>query len=295
MARERFIHYIRDEKRFSDHTITAYLTDIDQFLDYISAQYNISDFKRADHNIIRSWMVSLMDQGLSTRTVNRKLSSLRSLYNFLINQGELTVNPLKKVMPVRASNKLPVFVEESKMALLYNNVSFSDDFSGKRDRLILEMFYYTGIRLSELINIRIGDIYRIDGSLKVMGKRKKERLVPLAPDLLHMIDEYMEWREKNFGTTNKSDLLFVTNKGERAYPKLIYRIVNKYLGTVTTLDKKSPHVLRHTFATHMLNNGADLNAVKELLGHASLSATQVYTHNTIDKLKKIHKQAHPRA
>jgi integrase/recombinase XerC len=295
MARERFIHYIRDEKRFSDHTITAYLTDIDQFLEYISAQYKISDFRQADHNIIRSWMVAMMDQGISTRTVNRKLSSLRAFYNFLINQGEVVENPLKKVLPVRATNKLPVFVEESKMTLLYNNVSFSDDFSGKRDRLILELFYYTGIRLSELISIRIGDINRLDGTLKVMGKRKKERMLPLAPDLISLMFDYLEWREKEFGATNKSDPLIVTNSGEQAYPKLIYRIVNKYLGAVTTLDKKSPHVLRHTFATHMLNNGADLNAVKELLGHASLSATQVYTHNTIDKLKKIHKQAHPRA
>lgn len=204
-------------------------------------------------------------------------------------------NPMKKVIPPKSGKKLPVFVEEGKMALLLDNVYFDDNFTGKRDRLVIELLYNTGMRLAELINIEDTDVYFYDSTLKILGKRKKERIIPMSNSLSKRISEYIELRNLELGESNKTGSLIVTNKGNKTYPNFIYRIVNRYLGIVTTLDKKSPHVLRHTFATHMLNNGADLNAVKELLGHSSLSATQIYTHNTIDKLKDIYKQAHPRA
>jgi len=295
MLRERFINYIRYEKRFSEHIIKAYQTDLNQFYSWLDTHYDINDPSSIGYMIIRSWLVHLMDKGISPRAVNRKLSSLRSFYKFLIREGMIDENPMKKIIPPKAGKKLPVFVEEEKMALLLDNVSFGDGFADIRDRLIIELLYFTGIRLSELINIRISDIHFHDLVIKVVGKRNKERLIPINSYLSKSIKEYIGLRDREFGESNKSDFLIVTNKGAKTYSKLIYRVVNRYLGTVTTHDKRSPHVLRHSFATHMLNNGADLNAIKEILGHANLSATQVYTHNTIDKLKRIYKQAHPRA
>jgi len=242
--------------------------------------------------MIRSWLVYLMENNISARSVNRKLTTLKSYYRFLIREGLLEVNPLLKISSPKTGKRLPVFVEREKMDILLDQNVWSNDYPGLRDKLIVELFYATGMRLSELVNLKVSDFDFHKSTIKVLGKRNKERLIPFSKKVEGLIGEYMTMKDREFGVQPD---FFLTNKGKRIYPKLVYLIVTSRLREVTTLAKKSPHVLRHTFATHLLNNGAELNAVKELLGHASLSATQVYTHNTIDKLKRIYKQAHPKA
>jgi len=283
-----FLIYLQAEKRYSTHTIKAYKNDLNQF--HVFCQEGMD----LNFRTIRTWVVYLMDSGYSSRSVHRKLTSLSTYCNYLIKEGELDFNPVERVLKPKMKKRVPAFVEEGKMDLLLDDYEFGDNFTGIRNRLVLDLLYQTGMRRSELIGLKTGSINREGKSLKVMGKRAKERIIPLADELLSAIDRYMVLRDevvKNKAT----EQLIVTNKGKNAYEKLIYRIVNNYLAMVTTLDKKSPHVLRHTFATHMLNGGADLNAIKELLGHSNLSATQVYTHNTYKKLKSIYNQAHPRA
>jgi len=235
-----------------------------------------------------------MDSGYSSRTVHRKLTSLSTYCKYLIKEGELDSNPLDRVLKPKLKKRVPAFVEEGKLETLLEEFEFGEDFKGTRNRLVLDLLYQTGMRRSELTGLTTGAVNREGKSLKVKGKREKERIIPLNEELLSAIERYLIIRNAVMAQ-NTTDRLIVTERGEPAYDKLIYRIVNRYLSMVTTLDKKSPHVLRHTFATHMLNRGADLNAIKELLGHASLSATQVYTHNTYKKLKSIYNQAHPRA
>ncbi|MDD5508323.1 MAG: tyrosine-type recombinase/integrase [Bacteroidales bacterium] len=295
MLRARFIDYIRYEKRYSHHTIIAYQTDLDQFYAFMEAQYGLNDILQVDHQVIRSWLVSLMDIRVSPRSINRKLSTLRSYYHFLMKEGILEENPLLKVISPKNPQKLPVFVEKAKMETLFHDVDFGGGFPGMRDRLILELLYATGMRLSEMIHLKDSDIDFSRLQIKVLGKRNKERIIPVAAQVITFLAAYIDLRKKEFPALNNEAWLIVTNKGKKCYPRLIYSVVVRYLEVVTTLKKKSPHVLRHTFATHLLNEGADLNAVKELLGHANLSATQIYTHNTIEKLKKIYNQAHPRA
>lgn len=287
-----FIQYIRFEKRFSPHTVLAYENDLKQFFDYIKNLYETENPDEITHPMVRSWIVDLMEKEISTRSVNRKLTTLKTFYKFLLRHQAVKNNPMLKVISPKTSKRLPVFVEESKMNVLFNDVDFGVGFEAKRDRLILEIFYATGMRLSELIGLTDNSIDTHHNHLKVLGKRNKERIIPFTNKLTALINEYMEERKS---VTGNSSSFFVTDKGRKLYPKFVYRIVTQRLGSATTLDKKSPHVLRHTFATHMLNNGADINSVKELLGHANLSATQVYTHNTIEKLKQVYKQAHPRA
>jgi len=292
MVRERFIAYIQFEKRYSPHTVTAYANDLRQFFDFILDQYNTGDIREVTHPMIRSWLAQLIGQGITARSVNRKLTTLKSFYRFLIREGMVDENPMRKIISPKTSKRLPVFVEKDKMETLLDQVEFTEDYKGRRDRLILEMFYSTGMRLSELVGLRETDIDFFHGNIKVLGKRNKERLIPFSKKFELLIRDYLRIKEEEFG---KREELFVTDKGGKIYPKMIYLIVRQHLGQVTTLVKKSPHILRHTFATHLLDNGAELNAVKELLGHANLSATQVYTHNTIEKLKTIYKQAHPKA
>lgn len=242
--------------------------------------------------MIRSWLVRMMENNITARSVNRKLTTLKTFYRFLIREGVLEENPMRKIISPKTAKRLPVFVEKEKMDLLLDQVKFREGFSGVRDRLILEMFYSTGMRLSELVNLKVTDIDFHKSTIKVLGKRNKERLIPFSKKFEGLIDNYIKCKEEKFGNAPE---LFVLDNGRKIYPKMVYLIVKRYLGEVTTLVKKSPHILRHTFATHLLNNGAELNAVKELLGHANLSATQIYTHNTIEKLKTIYKQAHPKA
>ena len=290
--KERFLAYIKFEKRYSSNTVTAYQTDLDQFFGYLQQQYNISDISLVNPPIIRSWLVYLMEGRTGARSVNRKLSALKSFYKFLLREGVLAENPMRKIISPKVPKRLPAFIEKDTMEVLLDHVEFGEGYPGMRDRMIVEMFYSTGMRLTELVNLKETDIDFHHDTLKVLGKRNKERLIPFSRKFESMLIAYMEEKRKNFGVSID---LFLTDKGKKIYTKMVYRIVTRYLGEVTTMEKKSPHVLRHTFATHLLNNGAELNAVKELLGHASLAATQVYTHNTIDKLKRIYKQAHPKA
>ena len=290
--RERFYQYIEFEKRYSRHTLTAYKTDLEQFYDFLDGVFETKDIRQVDHQMVRSWIVELMEQGISTRSINRKISTLKTYFKFLLREETVEHDPLQKVISPKSSKRLPVFVEKNSMDVLLDQLEFDEGFKGIRDRLVIEMFYATGMRLSELININESDLDLTKGTVKVLGKRNKERIIPFGMQLSDQLGCYKAEKQAcNFD----NDRLFVTDKGEKLYEKFVYRLVNRYLSAVTTIEKKGPHVLRHTFATHMLNNGADLNAIKELLGHTNLSATQVYTHNSFEKLKSIYKQAHPRA
>jgi integrase/recombinase XerC len=289
---QSFLQYIRFEKRFSPHTVKAYQSDLQQFAAYLKETYEVDEAPQVMHSMIRSWMVQLMENGVTSRSINRKLTTLKTYYRFLLRKEEIKVNPMLKVIAPKTSKRLPVFVEQSRMEVLFSQDSFGKNFEDLRDRLVLEFLYSTGMRLSELIGLRDEAIDQYLCQLKVIGKRNKERIIPFTNVLKDAIREYLEERNKKFSGV---PAFFLTDSGKAMYPKFVYRIVTRRLSLVTTLARKSPHILRHTFATHMLNNGADINSVKELLGHANLSATQVYTHNTIEKLKKVYKQAHPRA
>lgn len=292
MVLDEFLKYLQLEKRYSPHTIRAYQVDLSQFQEFLIEAYN-STLIKADHVMLRSWLVQMLEYGISPRTVHRKITALKTFYKFLLKEEKLQIDPTLKIVLPKMTKKLPHFVEQEQMNVLLDDLHFEKGYEGSRDKLILELFYSTGMRQSELIDIKINHIDLSSGLIKVMGKRNKERLIPLTNELSQKINAFMNLR--NELPNSESPFLLLTPKGKKLYPSLLYRMVNHYLGQVTSLDKKSPHVLRHTFATHMLNNGADLSAIKELLGHASLSATQVYTHNSIDKLKKVYKQAHPRA
>jgi len=285
-----FLDYLRYQKRFSSHTVLSYETDLTQFADYCSQEGSSSE--KADPQIIRRWMAHLLKEGMSARTVTRKISSLKSFYRFLIKEGVLSKNPMDKIIAPKVKKQLPVFVEEQPMEALLDKVDFGSDFLSLRNRMVIEMLYRTGIRLSELINLKDIAVDTGQCTIKVLGKRNKERIIPFSPSFVKEIEAYRQWRNKLYGST---ETFFVNRKGGRMYGKEVYRIVHTYLSMVTTLEKKSPHVVRHTFATHLLNKGADLNAIKELLGHANLSATQVYTHNSFEKLKEVYRKAHPRA
>jgi len=285
---DKFLNYLQFEKRYSEHTLVAYKTDLLQFSNFISNSFDIKNIEEVHHTIIRSWIASLLDSGISSRSVNRKITTLKCVFKYLMREDVILENPTQKIISPKNTKKLPVFIEQSKMETLFHDINFPDSFEGERDRLILEVFYMTGVRLSELLTLKLIDIDIQKSTIKVIGKRNKERIIPLSPDLLNDLKRYSSKYKIN-------EFLFVNYEGNRISPKSVYNIVNKYLSMVSSLKKTSPHVLRHTFATHMLNNGADINAIKEILGHSNLSATQVYTHNTIDRLKLIYKQAHPRA
>ena len=288
-----FQNYLVSEKRFSNHTVIAYIKDLEQFFEYVELEFGTFQLNEINHKTIRGWLVELLNEkGVSTNSVNRKLSSLKTYYRYLLLSSKYDVDHTVKVISPKLSKKLPEFVDQVSMNKLLSPDLFEDDFIGVRDQLIIEILYQTGIRLSELITIKVNDVGQGVKSIKVTGKRSKQRMVPVGVELQRLISNYLDARSKQ---VIESEELIITQKGKAAYPKLIYNVVNKYLGMVSTINKKSPHVLRHTFATHMLNNGADLNTIKELLGHASLSATQVYTHNSFEKLKTIYNQAHPRA
>ncbi len=292
--KESFLKHLQFEKRYSAHTLRSYKTDLDQLEAFCQSVERDLEADRADFRLIRSWVVSMIESGLEARTVNRKITTLKSFYRYLLRQQRITVNPMDKVLAPKQNKRLPHFVEEDKINMLLDEYEFGPAFSGVRNRLIIEMFYITGMRLSELIYLKDKDIDYHNLTVRVLGKRNKERLIPFHQSYLRVFKDYIILREQTFGSP-EHDHFFVTDKGKVLYEKFVYRVVNHYLRFVTTMEKRSPHVLRHTFATHMLNKGADLNAIKEILGHANLSATQVYTHNTFEKLRTIYKQAHPRA
>ena len=289
---ERFIRYVRYEKRFSPHTIKAYETDLLQFQTFLTTYE--TTLAEATHTLVRSWVMECMEASTGAKSINRKISSLRSFYKFLQREGLVVKSPMEQVKAPKIPKRLPVIVEEAKLnTLLDDEALFPSGFEGLRDRVVLELLYGTGIRLAELLGLKNSDIDDYNQQIKVLGKRNKERILPLAKPLYALLKVYID--QKNELGFTSTDKLIVTDKGTAAYPQLIYRLVKQALGEVSTQDKKSPHILRHSFATALLNKGAELTAIKELLGHANLSATQVYTHNSIEKLKSIYKQAHPKA
>ncbi|NDV57480.1 tyrosine recombinase XerC [Bacteroides sp. 519] len=293
MLIEAFLDYLRYERNYSDKTIKEYGTDIAQFRIFVQGEDTEFKPSEVQSGMVREWIISLMDQGLASSSVNRKLSSLRSFYKFLLKRGEVKVDPLRKITGPKKNKPLPVFVKEVDMDKLLDETDFGEGFAGCRDRLIIETFYATGIRLSELIGLTDGDIDLIASTIKVTGKRNKQRIIPFGEELKKSLTEYFNIRSETVPV--KANAFFIKENGEKLSKGLVYNIVKKNLSKVVTTKKRSPHVLRHTFATTMLNNEAELGAVKELLGHSSLAATEIYTHTTFEELKKVYKQAHPRA
>ncbi|MBO9572920.1 MAG: tyrosine-type recombinase/integrase [Chitinophagaceae bacterium] len=287
-----FLDYLKFEKRYSVHTLTAYGDDLVQFRDYLQTALGRMALKEITSPVVRSWLASLKEQGLTSKSVTRKISSLKSFFKFCLRTGLVQKSPVVNIVSPKLPKRLPTYVEEKDMQTLFNHVEFGDDWSGCTARLAMQMLYQLGLRVSELVNCKESQVDFSNAQLKVLGKGNKERIIPVGNELLGEIKEYIKKKKAEF--EHADTVLLVNEKGNKLYPRYIYSITTKYLQLVTTVQKKSPHVLRHSFATHLSNNGAELNAVKELLGHSSLAATQVYTHNTIEKLKNIHKKAHPK-
>jgi len=288
-----FIGYLQHEKRYSTHTVQAYQRDLEQFFLYLQTNYETVSIGLISHIHVRSWLASLRENELEARSINRKISSLKTYFKYLLKKGLVASSPMAKIISPKNTKRLPVFVNETNMENLLERIEFPSDFVGQTDRLIIEILYQTGMRRAELLQLNLSQFDAYNRSLKVLGKGNKERIITISPELVALIKYYIELR-KTIEHTEHETLLVLKN-GKPLYPKYVHATVTRYLGLATTLDKKSPHVLRHTFATHLLNEGADLNAVKELLGHANLTATQIYTHNTIAKLKEVYKKAHPKA
>lgn len=286
-----FYDYLEFVKKYSKHTSVSYKNDIEQFLLFITANDKSLTEKDINYQHIRAWLTNLLSNKISAKSVNRKLSALKSFFKFLQVQQVIDVNPMSKISGPKTPKRLPVFVDEHQMENLFQEVQFEDGFNGLRDKLILDILYQTGVRRSELSHLKESDVDLFESTIKVLGKRNKERIIPISLSLKRNLESYFQVKQNKCLV---NPILLVNEKGEALKDQAIYNIVKKYLSQITSIQKKSPHVLRHTFATHLLNNGADINAVKDLLGHANLSATQIYTHNTIDKLKKSYKQAHPR-
>jgi len=291
---QTYLDYLRFEKRYSIHTLTSYQTDLTSFFDYLEIQFGTFSLKEITHNYVRSWLASLKENKLSSRSINRKISSLKSFFKYHLRTGTINLSPMEQVVSPRQKKRLPVYVrEEDTVNLIEALNSSADNWKSLNAKMLVTIFYVTGMRLSELISLKDKQIDLNRSQVRVLGKGNKERIIPVSREVVGLIREYLNLKKKEF--EKPAEELLVTEKGKKLYPKYAYLLVNKLLGETSTLDKKSPHVLRHTFATHLMNHGADLNAVKELLGHSSLAATQVYTHNTIEKLKDVHKKAHPKA
>ncbi|MBS1914782.1 MAG: tyrosine-type recombinase/integrase [Bacteroidetes bacterium] len=289
-----FIDYLKFEKRYSAHTVRSYHDDLLQFFSFLEIQFGKISLEEISSAFIRSWLASLKDEKLTSKSINRKISVLKSFFKYQLRTGAIEQTPMLNIIAPKISKRLPVYVEQKDIQTLFSNVEFSDDWQGLTDKLLLSIFYNTGMRLSELVNIKENQVDYKSRYIKILGKGNKERIVPLSKQLCDDIDGYRQQKRKQL--ENFDDVFLLVNKnGKKLYPKYVYLAVKKYLGEITTIDKKSPHVLRHTFATHLTNSGADLNSVKELLGHSSLAATQVYTHNTIEKLKEVYKKSHPKA
>jgi integrase/recombinase XerC len=288
-----FLDYLRFEKRYSRHTLISYETDLVSFFDYVVIQYGETPLQQLSHIYIRSWLASLKDGGLTAKSINRKISTLKSFFKYQLKTGVLKQTPMTKIIAPKNEKRLPSFVADKDIRTLFDHVTFPDNWQGRTERLLLLLFYHTGMRLSEVIFLKSNQVNAANHTLKVLGKGNKERIIPISPELLSEIKLYQLEREQMM--KDQQEMLLLTVKGRPLSPRAVYSTVKKYLSLVTTIEKRSPHVLRHSFATHLTNNGADLNAVKELLGHSSLAATQIYTHNTIEKLKNIYKKAHPKA
>lgn len=296
-----FYEYLRFEKRYSAHTLTAYRADLGDFSDYLDKHFGSIAITEINHGLVRSWLASLKDRGLTAKSINRKISGLRSLFKYLLKTGVITSTPMTKVISPKIGKRLPEFVKQEEAAQLLDNLERNtEDWKSLNAQMLITIFYATGMRLSELLNLREKQVDFAKSQIKVLGKGNKERIIPVSRELTRRIREYIIMKQEYFAGRGEpagglAAELLVTEKGKKIYPRYAWALVNQYLGEASSLSKKSPHVLRHSFATHLVNNGASLNAVKELLGHSSLAATQVYTHNSIEKLKDIHKKAHPKA
>ncbi|WP_047244702.1 tyrosine-type recombinase/integrase [Maribacter thermophilus] len=293
MSLNQFIEYLSLEKKYSGHTVNAYSSDIREFESFCESSYDVDCIDIVPYSIVRSWVVSLSEDNISNRTINRKVASLKAYYKFLQKVGVIDVNPLAKHKALKIPKKLETPFSEAEMEDVFTSVSYSDDFEGRRDRLIVHVLYATGMRRAELVNLKLVNVDLESGHIKVLGKRNKERIIPLLEETKVFFRAYLDERP-SLEKIADPDFVFLTKSGNKIYETLVYRIINRYFREVSAKVKKSPHILRHTFATHLLNKGADLNSVKELLGHASLASTQVYTHNSIAELKKVHAASHPR-
>lgn len=291
---QEFLNYLKFQKRYSQHTIVSYQNDLTAFFDFILIRFGETPIQEIKPAFVRSWLAELKEGGMESKSINRKISTLKSFFKYQLRQEMIPISPMAGIISPKINKRLPQFVDNEAINVLFQHVEFPDDWDGKTQRLLLELLYNTGIRQAELIGLKETQVDKSNNSIKVLGKGSKERIIPVSPQLLKQLKEYMADKPKLFEKYDKIHLL-VTASGKKLYRGYVYNTVKKYLSLVTTIDKKSPHVLRHTFATHLMNSGADLNAVKELLGHSSLAATQVYTHNSIEKLKDIHKKAHPKA
>ncbi|MCB0387377.1 MAG: tyrosine-type recombinase/integrase [Winogradskyella sp.] len=294
MSLNAFLDYLLLEKKYSKLTIHAYQKDIVEFSGFIGLEYGNNSIDTVNYSQIRSWIVSLVEKGISNRSINRKVSALNSYYKFLLKTENIQINPLAKHKALKTSKKIQVPFSETEIATVLDDINYDNDFEGVRNKLIIELFYSTGIRRMELIELKLKDIDFSNKTLKVLGKRNKERYVPLLNMVMESLKVYLGFRNQLENITDK-EVLFLTKNGVKIYETLVYRIINEYFSLASSKVKKSPHILRHSFATHLLNQGADLNAVKELLGHSSLAATQVYTHNSIAELKKVYLNTHPRS
>jgi integrase/recombinase XerC len=291
---QEFLNYLAFQKRYSRHTIISYQNDLTGFFDFIALQYNSISLGEISPSVVRSWLASLKGDKTASKTINRKISTLKSFFKYQLKLNKIEFSPMTSVGSLKISRRLPSFIEQKDMNTLFKYVDFPETWEGKTNYLLLKIFYQTGMRLSELINLKESQVDKSNSSIKVLGKGNKERVIPVNNKLLKEIDHYISEKRISFGEIVNNNL-FVGKKGKALYPKCVYNIVKKYLGAVSTNERKSPHVLRHSFATHLTNNGADINAIKELLGHSSLASTQIYTHNSIEKLKEVHKLAHPKS
>ncbi len=291
---QSFLDYLKFEKRYSQHTLVAYQNDLEQFFVFIQDQFQSPDLPTISHGFVRSWLASLKTDQRTAKSINRKISTLKSFFKFQLRAGLLTVSPMGSVVAPKISKRLPEYVQQPDIENMFSFLPFPNNWQGGTDRLVLQLFYETGMRLSELVNLKVSQLDFSKKVIKVLGKGNKERVLPVNAALIEGIRNYQTLKKAALPNP-VGEYLFGLESGKKLYPKYVYLAVNRYLSQVTTLNKKSPHILRHTFATHLTNNGADINAVKELLGHSSLAATQIYTHNSIEKLKEAHKKAHPKA
>lgn len=294
MPLKKFTDYLLLEKKYSALTVKAYQGDLESFVEFIKSEFDDDAIQNVNYSQIRSWIVLLVEEKVSNRSINRKISALNTYFKFLQKVGDIKLNPLAKHKALKTSKKIQIPFSETEVNIVIDDLFYEDSFKGIRDKLIIELFYSTGIRRIELVELKVANIDFQNNTLKVLGKRNKERLVPLLKSVVQSLQSYLKTRSE-LATIVDSESLFLTKNGVKVYETLVYRIINDYFSKASSKVKKSPHILRHSFATHLLNQGADLNAVKELLGHSSLAATQVYTHNSIAELKKVHLDAHPRS